>query len=84
MNKKKKIDKSAKPFAVLACVKSCQRKNTAQARATTYNDTFVPSEHSKLIQSCSKVPSSGDIASNEDTESQEGNLVHEVRAASSS
>jgi len=47
--------------------------------AGAYNDSVVPGEDSKLIETGDQVPSSGDVASYKDAESQDGEGVHRIR-----
>lgn len=44
----------------------------------THNDSVVPSKNCKLIQACDQVPARSDVPSDEDSESQNRERVHEL------
>lgn len=43
-----------------------------------YNDSVVPGEDGKFIEARDKIPSSGDVASYEDTKGEDGEWVHRI------
>lgn len=45
--------------------------------STAYHNTVIPGEDSKLIQPCDEIPSGGNVASDEDAESENGEWVHQ-------
>jgi len=77
MNRKKKRDKIANPFAVrvysnrfLADIGKTELRNT-------YDDSVVPGEDCKLIKSSNQIPPRSDVAGYEDRKSEDRKGVHE-------
>lgn len=53
-----------------------QGSEQRQAGGPTHNNTVLPGEEEKLIETGDKVPASSDVASYEDAEGEDGEGVH--------
>lgn len=80
-NKKKNMDRIANPLAVRAYV-NCQGRSiyTQNAPLGTHNDTVVPGEDRKFIQSSDQIPPGCDVASYKDPKCEDRERVHRAVA----
>lgn len=86
MNRKKKIERIANPFAVRAYILYYQYVSSKiwQGSAKAYDDSVVPGEDSKLIKSSDQIPPRSDVAGYEDRKSENREGVHESPIAGAS
>lgn len=78
MNRKKNIDRIAKPFVARAWKE--QRLTLLlwrRYKQDTHDNSVVPSKNRELIQSSNQIPPGGYVAGYEDAEGQDRERVHE-------
>jgi hypothetical protein len=85
---KKSSVRTAKPFAARDWIAgtgvrsfSTVGDKSGRGLVATYDDSVVPGENRKLIETSNKIPSSGDVASYEDSKGEDGEGVHRISTA---
>jgi hypothetical protein len=80
MNRKKKTERIAKPLAARAYGEWVSVHPNKEMLEETDNNSVIPGEDSKLIQTGNQIPPGCDVAGYEDPKGQDRKGVHELAA----